>query len=92
MSQPETNNIHAVQISKTFLDNSTPPNKLPVTVIYLEQKGGLLIRDLWARGADFILDMRVANMGTASYLHKSTDKSLDVAERDNKRKYLDSCL
>ena len=31
-------------------------------------------------------------MDAESYVHKMPEKSLDVAERENKRNYIDSCL
>ena len=43
-------------------------------------------------GTDCILDMRVVNTNAASYLYKELEKSLEVAEKYKKCKYLESCL
>ena len=60
--------------------------------IYLEQKGDLLILDLWELGIDCVLEIRVMSTYAASYLHKIIEERLDVAERENKHKYLDYCI
>ena len=36
--------------------------------------------------------MQGVNTNTSSYLHKTPQENLVVAEREKKRKYLDSCL
>ena len=67
-----------IRSRKYLLDKSTPSNNPPWTEIDSEQKGNLLIQDLWAQGTDFILDMRVMNMDAAYYIQQTPDKSLAV--------------
>ena len=57
-----------------------------------EEKGDLLIRDLWKRGTDCILDMRVVNTDSPSYGLRDPEAVLRSAERAKKRKYLQACL
>ena len=57
-----------------------------------EQKGNVIIKDLWTQGTDCILDMRVVNMNTTLYIHNMSEKILAAAERDEKHKYLNSFL
>ena len=57
-----------------------------------EEKGNLLIWDLWTHGMDSIHDMRVVNTDAVSYQSKTPEKCLDTAERKNKKKYLHTCL
>ena len=57
-----------------------------------EQKGDLLIRDLWANRTDSVQDMRVVNTDTKSYWEKSSERCLEEAERGKKKMYLEACL
>ena len=57
-----------------------------------EEKGDLLIRDIWTQGKDSIHNMHVVNTDTVSYQSKIPDKCLGTAEREKKRKYLNACL
>ena len=49
--------------------------------VNLEQKGNILIQDLWAQGTDFILDVWVVNMDVVSYVTKTLQKILAVEEQ-----------
>ena len=57
-----------------------------------EQKGDLLIRDLWQQGTDSVNDMRVVNTDTLTHTTKDLEKSPHEAERGEKRIYLEACL
>ena len=57
-----------------------------------EQKGDLLIRDLWQQGLDSVHDMHVVNTDALSYVQKTPEKCLHKAERGNKKMYLEACL
>ena len=56
-----------------------------------EQKGDLLIRDLWANGTDSVHNMRVVNTDANSYWERSPEKCLEEAERGKKKMYLEAC-
>ena len=57
-----------------------------------EQKGDLLIRDLWQQGTDSVHNMRVVNTDALSYARKSPEKCLHEAKRGKKKMYLEACL
>ena len=57
-----------------------------------EQKGDLLIQDLWQQGKDSVHEMRVVNTDTLSYVRKSPEKCFHNAERGKKKMYLEACL
>ena len=57
-----------------------------------EQKGNLLINDLWQNGTDIINDMRVMNTDSKSHLGKQPEKCLHEVGRVNKRMYLEAYL
>ena len=61
-------------------------------VVDLEQKGDLLIRDVWGWGTDCIQDTCVVSTDVESYLKKKSAKSLVVEKRDKNCNYLDSCM
>ena len=65
----------------TYWNRAPPPD-------FTEQKGDLLIRDLWQNGTDSVHDMRVVNTDAKSHTAKTPDKCLQVAERGKKRMYL----
>ena len=52
-----------------------------------EQKGDLLIRDLWQQGTGSVHDMRVVNTDALSYVRKTPEKCLHKAERGKKKMY-----
>ena len=57
-----------------------------------EQKGDLLIRDLWQQGTDSVYNMRVVNNDALSYLKKAPEKCLHEAEKGKKKMYLEAFL
>ena len=69
----------------TVLDNMPP---LEAT----EQKGDLLIRDLWHIGTESVHDMRIVNTDAKSHLAKTSGTCLREAEQAKKNMYLEACL
>ena len=57
-----------------------------------EQKGDLLIPDLWQQGTNSIHDMRVVNTDAPTHQKKDSEKCLHKAERGKKKMYLEACL
>ena len=57
-----------------------------------EQKGDLLLRDLWQNGTDSVYDMRVVSTDAKSYREKSPEKCLEEAEKNKKKMYMERCL
>ena len=57
-----------------------------------EEKGDLLIQDLWTQGTDSIHNMRVVNTDVVSYQYKTPEKFLETSECEKKNKYLNTCL
>ena len=72
-------------IGSTDRDNAPLPEAT-------EQKGDLLIHDLWQNGTDSVHNMRVVNTDAKYYLGKQPEKCLQEAERENKWMYLEACL
>ena len=52
-----------------------------------EQKGDLLIRDLWQQVTDSVHDMRVVKTDTLSYVQKTPEECLQKSERGKKKMY-----
>ena len=57
-----------------------------------DQKGDLLIRDLWQNVTDSVHYMLVMNTDAKSHITKDPEKCLQEAERRKKRMYLDAYL
>ena len=57
-----------------------------------EQKGDLLIRDLWQNEMDSVIGMRVVNTDSKYHMSKDLEKCLQEAERGKNRMYLEACL
>ena len=51
----------------------------------MEQKGDLLIRDLWQNGTDSLHDMRIVNIDAKSYSAKTLEECLQEAEWAKKK-------
>jgi hypothetical protein len=72
----------------TTSDNN-PPRKLAAKD---GDRGDILIRGLFERGKETIIDVRVTDTDAASYRNKDPDKVLATQEKEKKRKYLQPCL
>ena len=57
-----------------------------------EQKGALLIREIWQNGTNSVHHMSIVNTEARSYLTKTLEKCLQEAERATKNIYLEACL
>ena len=55
-----------------------------------EQKGDLLLWDLWKNMTDSVHDMRVVNTDAKSYWEKSPERCLEEAEKSKKKMYLEA--
>ena len=71
---------------------TTPPDAKTEAPDVTEQKGDLLIGDLWQQGIDSVHDMRVVNTDALSYVHRSPEKCLHEANGGKKNMYLEACL
>ena len=81
----------AVHITKENLARPTfPPTRQKSEA--MEQKGDLMIRDLWKKGTESVYEMSVLNTDTKSHLTKTPEKCLQEAERLKKEMYLEACL
>ena len=72
--------------------NKAKTSEHPVAPEVTEQKGDLLIRDLWQQGTDNVHDMHIVNTGALTYQLKEPEKCLHKAERGKKKIYLEACL
>ena len=70
--------------------DTTDPDETPPEAT--EQKGDLLLRDLWHNGTDSVHDMHLLNTGAKSYWEKSPEKCLEEAENSKNKMYLERCL
>ena len=50
------------------------------------------IHGCWKRGATAIFDVIIVNLIAGSYLHQTSAKALVTAEKEEKDKYLQSCM
>ena len=57
-----------------------------------ENKGDILIRNLWQKGTDSVHYMCVVKTGTKYHSRKTPEECLQEAERGKKRMYLEACL
>ena len=58
----------------------------------MEQKGNLLIRDIWQQGTDSVHDMCVVNTDALTNMTKDPEKCLHEVEREKNKMYLEACL
>ncbi len=72
---------------KTTLAQPNPSVMKPPS----DDRGDLLIRGLWIRGTDCIIDVRVTDTDARSNLSKDPHKVLEAHEREKKKKYLAAC-
>lgn len=55
-------------------------------------RGDLLIRGLWSRATECIIDVRITDLDAASACSRDSHKVLESHEKAKKRKYLQACL
>ena len=58
----------------------------------MEQKGCLLIYDLWRRGNGSVHDMHVVKTDAKLYVKKTPERCCHEAEKSKKKKYLEAFL
>ena len=76
-------------------DGSTKPNptrETPEAPEVTEQKGDLIIRDLWQQGTASVHNMSFVNTDALPYLKKAPEKCLHESEKGKKKMYLEACL
>ena len=74
MKRPKANLSRFKSISVTVTTTTT-------TLEAMEQKGDLLIRDLWQNGTGSVHDMRIVNTDAKYHLAKTLEKCLQEVER-----------
>ena len=57
-----------------------------------ENRGDLMIRGLWERGLESIVDVQVTNLESPSYRNRKPDKVIEGLEKRKKEKYEQDCL
>jgi hypothetical protein len=57
-----------------------------------EERGDVLIRGLWQKVTDAIIDVRITDLDAKTDIYRSPMKVLAQHERAKKRKYLEGCL
>ena len=77
---------HPAGASGTTDQGGAPPPEVT------EQKGDLLIRDVWKNGTDSVHNIRVVKTDASSHSAKTPEKCIHVAERGKKRMYLEACF
>ena len=85
----------AMRRTNTTSDGYTRPNPPSETTAepeVMEQKGDLLIRDLWQQGTDSFHNIPVVNTDTLTYLSKMPEKCPHEAENSKNKMPLEACL
>ena len=77
---------NTAQSKATTVPSTRPPLEA------MEQKGDLLIHDLWNNETESVHDMHVVNKYANSHSAKTPEKCLQEAERAKKKMYLEACL
>ena len=70
----------------------TSQEKTEQTATGEDERGDLLIRGLWTRGTDCILDVCVTDTDTKSFSKRDPTKELESQEKEKNQKYLEACL
>ena len=84
--------VHSLSSREYKQDRTEVSNKHMGTVVDYKQKGRIIIRYLWEKGTDCMLDMRVVNTYSKSYQMRPPEKGFMKAEKNYKYNYLDSCI
>ena len=71
---------------------TNPPSETTAAPEVTEQKGELLIMEIWQQGTAGVHNMSVVNTDALTYLSKAPDKCHHEAENGKKKIYLEACL
>ena len=74
------------------VSDKTKPTDQPASPEVTEEKGNLIIRDLWKHGTNSVHDMNVVNPAALTDQSKAPEKCLHKAEKWKKKMYLEACL
>ena len=90
---PQPKNLHqcVYDLIPEMLYKNTPSEQSSAPEV-MEQKGNVLIRDLWKQGTESVQNMRVVNTDALTYQTKAPEKCLYEAEKGKKKMYLEFCL
>ena len=80
----------AVRRGRAIQEKSTVTNKQPGIPLDSNHRGDLLIRDLWEKGKNCVLNMRVVNTDTNSYQLHLPETCQEIVEQETKLNYIDS--
>ena len=79
--------------SSPSASGSSSASQAPAPVVTSpDDRGDLLIRNLWSRGTDCIIDVRVTDLDAKSQNRKAPSTILANHEKAKKHKYLAACL
>ena len=81
------------QIEPAIFPKSTKPTETPgnTPITPSHERGDLLLRNLFSRSTDCIIDISIIDLNCASYRDKDHEKVLRQKEDQKKRKYLKAC-
>ena len=83
--------------TQSTAQSTTPPTttKSPspsTTDLPSDERGDLLVRGLWNKSTDCIIDVRLTDTDQPTYLTKSPSEVLELHEKEKKNKYAKKCL
>ena len=83
--------IHLCRATGSSVANDSLSQSSDSAASHSGERGDLLIRGLWSRGTDCILDVRVTDTDCKTYCRRDPMKVLDAQERAKKHQYLQAC-
>ena len=84
--------IHLCRSSESPAANDSSSHSSDLPASYSGERCDLLIRGLWSRGTDCILDVRVTDTDCATHCRRDPVKVLEIQEKAKKHRYLKACL
>ena len=90
--EPLINPVPLNTDKKSQESNNNQPTDSQETVSNDGDRGDILVRGLHQNGKDCIIDVRVTDLDSKSYLSRAPAKVLKTQEKEKRSKYLEPCL
>ena len=91
-AEPRINYIRQPKTDDSPSDSTTNSNTPPQPTLPSDERGDLLVKNVWSPGTDCIIDVRMTDTDSASSLDDTPEEALAKHEQQKKRKYVNSCL
>ena len=91
-AEPRINYTRRTKTNDNSTTSTSTQSNQTTSNIPSDERGDLLVKNVWATGTDCIIDVRMTDTDSPSYLNDTPADVIENQEKQKKRKYVNSCL